>query len=253
MADGFMNPGYLIPISGSDLNADDAEPQYRPGGVSFVVDAFGFRIFKYGQNNNGAAVAVGELMSRPADVAITNIDSGSTTSVTEAAGFTANFGIGGLLYIDDNDDSAGAAPEGEVGVVIANDGSTVTIDAARPFTVAPAAADEARLVYTHHFEDSADGDIAITVQGLVMATAGVTNLYYGWLQCYGFHPAAVHSAQTVVANASLEAGAAEVKVLAGGQEEQVGWQVGTHTSDVVTTLSPVFMQLFGALQVTGTP
>jgi hypothetical protein len=253
MADGFMNPGYLIPISGSGLNADDLEPQYRPGGISFVNDAFGFRIFKYCQNNNGAAVAVGELMSRPADVAITNIDSGTTTSVTEATGFTANFGVGGLLYIDDNDDSAGAAPEGEVGVVIAVTANTVTIDADRPFTVAPAANDEARLVYTHHFEDSADGDLAKDVQGVVMATGGVTNLYYGWLQCYGYHPAVIHSAEAVVANASLEAGAAEVKVLAGGQEEQVGWQVGTHTADLVTTLSPVYLQLFGMLQVTGTP
>src|ERR1041385_5082338 len=89
------NMSSIIPVSYQNVNADDGEfnKQCRGGTYGFMIDSFGAHILLYCQNRSGSAFGYGELMSRVGDAnaktAISNIDSGTTTSATKTSGFTA--------------------------------------------------------------------------------------------------------------------------------------------------------------------
>lgn len=248
MADQFLRVGMLIPIAGSDLNADDKTPGFRPGGLSFVIDAFGPRIFQYVRNQSGSVIAQGDVVRKVADVTAVNITSGTTTSATKVAAFTADKHEGMLLYVDDNDSAAGGAPEGEVSVIVSNTADVATVDSNRKFTVALAVNDDVRVVATYHAEDAVDNDPASRVLGCVVGEDGVTDKQYGWVQNHGIHPAVLHTAVAVAAGGTVVAAAKAVADAAADTVDLwIGTQVGTFTADLVTLLAPVDLRIFGAL------
>ena len=249
MADLFLHLGNMIPVGTSDLNADHLDPRPKVGTLSFQIDDYGFRVFEYCRNMSGSAIAQGELQKRIADAATTNITSGTTTSATKS-GFTAGDYVGRILYVDDNDDSAGAAPEGESSPIVANSATVITVDSGRPFTVALAANDDIRVVSFNHLDDAADGDLASKVKGVAVGKNGVTSKYYGWWQRYGLCPDVIHTAGTCTTLDPVVADAAKVGAFGTDAVDLwVGMQVGTHTSDVVSTKSLVEMLLFGFVRV----
>src|SRR3990167_5009428 len=108
MADLFLHLGPIAPVGYEDLNSDNLNPKMKLGQLAFMQDDYGFRVFEYCRNMSGSAIAQGELQKRIADATTSNITSGTTTSATKS-GWTAGDYVGRILYVDDNDDSAGAA------------------------------------------------------------------------------------------------------------------------------------------------
>lgn len=246
MADLFLHLGNMIPVGNEDLNADHSSPRHKLGTLSFQIDAYGFRVFEYCRNMSGSAVAQGELQKRIADATISNITSGTTTSAV-TTGLTAGDYVGRVLYVDDNADSAGAAPEGECAPIIANSTTTIQTDAGRPFTAALAVNDDLRVISFNHLDDAADGDLASKIKGVAVGKNGVTSKYYGWWQRYGLCPDVKHKASTAVTSLNpVVADAAAVGPHGSDAVDLwVGTQVGTHAADVVSNKSPVDLLLFG--------
>ena len=252
----YLNLGHLHGIGHQDLEADDLKARMTPGQFVFTVDAFGTRIFQYGRNTSGGAVVQGALQSRLADVAVSNLTSGTTISATKAAAWTADKHVGEMLYVTDNDDSAGAAPEGEVSIISSNSAGVANVDPNYAFTVALAANDDLDTISPGwHWQAAAASDKAQEVKGVVVAKSGLTSLYYGFLQCYGICPVTNLKASTgftdraaIIADTSAVAPDA-----AGGWELVIGYTIGTVTSDIVPDQGVTFLNLFGPTLNAGTP
>lgn len=242
--DLFLGLGHLIPIGSSDLKSDDKVPTYARGQLSFIRDAFGARVFRYMRNRTASATAVGELMARTANTTITNITSGTTTSITKtAAGWTVDAFKEDILFFDDVDASAGAAPEGELGVIVSNTATVIQIDGKRPFSAAAAVNDDFIVYSLFQWKDAADGDLGRDVFGICMAI--VSTLYYGWLQCYGYCPDAVHTTAAVTAGDPVVAGAAAIAAFGtDGQELWIGWSPLGIKADQVVLTALVFIDVF---------
>ena len=250
LTDLVLNVGSITSLGLEAINGDSVAPRMRPGQISILVDAFGPRIVQYCKFIN--AMAVAELASKPANVAITDITSGTTTSFV-TTGLTADVHNGKLAYVLDNNDSAGAAPEGETGIVADNTTTIVTLEKDYPLSVALAANDDITLISNWQAEDAADGDLGVDVLGVVLAAGGVAASNYGWVQREGYTSAlfttdAVGAAEPVVAAAaSLDAFGSD------GQELHCGYSLAAITSDQLAFRAPVNLKLFTAAGVATAP
>lgn len=240
----FLNMGHIIPMGQADLLADDAKPIYAKGQLSFVRDAFGLRVFRYLRNATATAVGKGELQSRAAAVTITNVDSGTVTSITQAAlGATVDAYKDRLLICTDHNASAGAAPEGEVGVIVSNSATVINVDPKRPFSTAPLVNDDFSVYSLFDLKDGADGDLAINVMGIAMTAVGSGN--WGCWQSYGFCPDVLHKNAAVTLGDPIVADVAQVGAFgADGQELWIGWSPNGMSADNVQLRALVRVNLF---------
>jgi len=248
MANSYLHAGNLIATIGSDLNADDVAPGYRKGGITIINDDYGVRILQYARNQSGSAQGQGELAKKVADVTVSNITSGTTTGFTKVASLTADIHVGRILYVDDNDDSAGAAPECESAPIVSNTADVCVTDSDYAFSAALAANDDIRSFSPGwHATDAAGSDLAKECIGVVVGASGISSTNYGWYQNYGFNPKTKFKASTAATtNLPVVPDAACVTTSGGATPELwVGYSKGTHAVDTVATLGPVFLLLFG--------
>lgn len=205
------------------LSASDTTAKERPGSVRYTVDSkWGLRGFKYVRFDQSGGVTTGQLQSQVANTAIANITAGTTKSIT-TTGLTAGNLVGGLLVCTDNDDSAGAAPEGESGIITANSTTVVEIDLDDAFSVAAAVNDDFEVLLPFAVDDAAAADSAGRVQGIVMADHIQFN--FGWVQFYGLNPSvdAIAAGTALPVDEGAIAGAALVTDGAGAANNlQVG-------------------------------
>lgn len=255
--DLYLNLGHLSGLGMSDLNRDDSSPYMRPGTVAWVVDAYGPRIVKYVKVLQSGGMAKGELCAYASDGAnvkstsVANITSGSTTHFV-TTGLTANRHNGMIAYVLDNDDVAGAAPEGESSIVSVNTATRVTMEPDYPYSVALAANDDIELIATYQVEDAADGDEAWTCGGVVLAKDGISANNYGWIQVEGVTPAL--SAASVSEGDPVVADAAQVGPFAtDGQELWVGIALSALSTDEALKQIPIQVQLFSSAGPGGSP
>jgi hypothetical protein len=169
-----------------------------PGAISIMVDAFGFKMFRYGRDS--VAASKGGLVGRKTDVTGTVTaaagEVNSTHVLADTTNFTAHAEQGAMCVIVDNNDSAGAAPEGDVGIVDDNTITQLYLDARYLFSAAVAVNDTYRNVSIWTGKASADGDLAVNIFGIAMADR--TAAYYGWLQFYGRNPGVIYMAGNAV-------------------------------------------------------
>ena len=257
-ADLVFRLGSITSLGMREINGDDAEPYARPGTIAIVVDAFGVRLLKYCRNVNGSAITMGELHSYASDTinerttSVANITSGTTTSAV-TTGLTADRHDGMICYVLDNNDSAGAAPEGEASIVANNTATAITLEAGYPYSVALAANDDLELVSNYQLEDSVDGDEAWTVAGVAVGNAGITNLSYGWYQVEGPINADA-SAATISQGDPVVAGANVVAAFGTDQHELwIGTALAGMTSDSVAATALINLKLFAPENSGGTP
>ena len=240
-----LNLGHITGLGMHDINGDDAVPQMRPGTIAFVVDAFGYRVLRYCNFKN--AMLQGELASRAGGVngttVITDLVSGTTTSATDS-GQTADLFNGALFYVHDNADSAGAAPEGEMSVVTTNTASLITLEPDLPMSVAMAVNDDVTIISNWQVQDSADGDLSITVMGVVIGNQGITSGRYGWVQMEGFAKALTSAASITTFNPVVSGANLVAEFGTDGQELWIGTSLGTFTSDNVALTLPVRLNCF---------
>jgi hypothetical protein len=221
--DMFLGLQHLIPVGTSDLKGDDQKARYAKGQISFMYDRFGPRIFRYLHNMTGGAILQGELQARAAAVTVTDATSGTTTSVKKTgAGWTVDAFLDRLLIVTDNADAAGAAPEGEVGVIVDNDAENILVDSARPFSAALAVNDDLSVYSLFDAKDAADSDLASDVFGVPMVD--LTDKFWGWFQCFGYCPDARYDTAAVVIGDPVVAAAASLGPFGtDAQELWVGW------------------------------
>lgn len=168
------------------LDSSSDVPLELPGVVRYTHDRiFGLRGFKYVRFDQSGGCTRGQLQSKRTNVDVPNILSGTTTSIT-TAGLTADILVGGILVCIDDAGGAGAAPEGESGIIVANSTTVITIDSNDAFSVAPAVNDDFKVILPWAVIDSADGHAAGIVQGVAMADQDQYD--WGWVQFYGINP-----------------------------------------------------------------
>ena len=231
---------------GQGINTDDPDTgtTARPGTLRILVDAYGYRILQYVKNTTASAAALGELLSKVANTAVSNITAGSVRQAT-TTGLTANAHDGRLCYVTDNDDSAGAAPEGETSVVKNNSTTIIDMEFDMPFSVALAANDDLTLISNWQGADAADGDLAVNVLGVVLGNQGISTLQFGWVQKEGYCPGVDALSGAITAGDPVVADAAQVGAFGSdGQELWVGVALGAMAADQTADTLPVNIRLF---------
>lgn len=241
------NMSNIVPVGYPDLDSNEVTPKYRPGSYSFMVDDFGPRIFQYMQVTQSGGMTVGQLSSMKAQSGTITATSGSITSAADSAQtWTADEWVGSVVYVLDNNDSAGAAPESQVGICVGNTTTTLNIDPDRPFTAAVAVSDTFIAKPMYQIEDSADGDLNTEIAGVVMAPNGVTADSYGWIQVEGFCPkVAVKATTTIGVNTYAVADTASVNLPGSDATSlSVGYYPFAATNDIDADFIPIVLTLF---------
>lgn len=236
--------GSIVGMSNVDINGDNANTYGRPGTLSFLVDAYGYRVLQYVRNVSGSAFAMGELASKVANTAVNNITAGSTTSAT-TTGLTEGDHDGRLLYVLDNDDDSGAAPEGETSVIGHNTATRITVDPQMPYSVALAANDDLVMISNWQATDSADGDLAHNVLGVVLGNGGFADNGYGWVQKEGYCPGVDLLSGAITAGDPVVADVAQIGAFGtDGQELWVGIALAAVSADQDADTGVVNLKLF---------
>jgi hypothetical protein len=221
------------------------------------IKAHGPVKFKWVCNRTGATLPRGTATSFYA--ASITATGGSTSTIVCAAGtFVANEQVGNIVYILDDAGAAGAAPESEWGVIIANTTTTLTVQTAETnqlFTAAVAAGDTARIVSNSQVVAcTAPGGAREPFAGIVVRAAGIPDNYWGWIAMAteddGYVAALIEAGTAITVGLGLRVasganGTAALSRLepsiAGSivQGEVVGHAVFACAADVVSDLIPV--------------
>jgi len=138
------------------LNSTSETALETPGAVrEHNHPVLGFGKFKYVRFL--AAASEGDLCTFKDPIAISNITAGTTSSIT-TTGLTEDLYVGALLRCTDDAGAAGAAPEGEIGVIASNTATVVTLDAKYgTFSASPAVNDDFQIIIPFGVVDSAAG------------------------------------------------------------------------------------------------
>lgn len=245
-----LNMAGLIPLAHVDLSANDATPRARAGAWSFYVDSFGFHIAKYVKNAGATALVLGDVVVKAADVAFTAGVLASATRVT-TTGLTAGAHTGKLLLVEGNDTSAGAAPEGETGIITSNTATVINVDTQLPFSVSSVADIDCRIVTPgwHGIQGGAAA-LARDVLGIVAGLDGISAGNYGWVMVEGYVPQAKFTAAAVTAGVNVVTAATGqlVTVASATMEKVVGYVPGAVESTHPGKM-PVVLTLISARDV----
>lgn len=224
--DAVISLGHLLSLSQTDLKTVGSTPVTKLGKISMVSDDFGMlRIFRYVRILQSGGMTEGQLCTRVAVVTDTiTAASGEVNDLTHAAAtaiFTSGDEVGKIFQVNV---AGAAAPEGESALIVGNDADQLTFASEYPLSTAVASGDTFSDWAIASCDDAAAGDNRINVGGLVMGAPSAKD--YGWVQVYGFHPAAeiasasdapVADDQGVPDTGSLQARGSETN------EEFVGW------------------------------
>jgi hypothetical protein len=247
MADMVLDPGLILAMVAQDVQANDLTPRMQPGQFTLLIDRIGGpRICRYMHNQLASALdaVAGGLYTRAAITAIASASAGGTTTSIVTSGLTASAHVGKLAYVK-TATVAGAAPEGEVGLITANSATVVTVDSRRPFSSAIIATTAVDIYPQWEFIKAAAGDLAWNVLGVCLATGGITNGNWGVLQSHGLCPdAKCLSSAVLTINKGVIAGTEQFTV---SSTSAVSLLLGFAPVTVNSTNSgkaPVFVQVF---------
>jgi hypothetical protein len=249
----YLNVGNLLSLSPGDLDGDSVEPQFKPGGLNFLTDAYGSRIVKYVRMLAGAATK-GMLVSAASGgtdqrhTAFTVQATGGTTNSTTSAnltGATADRHIGMIAFVNDKNAVAGAAPEGEAGIVADNGTNFLLLERDYPLSAALAASDVLHVIANYQVEAAGAADQAWVVEGVVIGENGIAQNNYGWVQQYG-PVMASKSAGAIAFNVEVVAaasGTVETKASQTG-EDFVGVALASAAADQAANKIPIKVTVF---------
>lgn len=175
------------------------------------VPVHGLCCFRWGVNRNGSAIGPGVFASRMADQAVTADAAGTVNTFTDTGQFTEHEEVGNILHILDDAGGAGAAPEGEVGLIVKNDANTLYLQSdnaqASALTAATASGDTGRIISVAKCDLAAIGDTKQDVFG--GALVSVADNYWGWFLCYGW----LMEAAVVAAGTTVDSGSAHIGLI----------------------------------------
>lgn len=201
-----------FPMGCLRLEPDDKEPLTGDPAQVFSTMA-GFlwreRRFRYIQNISGGTLNKDSLVMAD-DLIVATVTATTNTDATKLVRASGNFitdGIkaGDLAYVLDDAGGAGAAPEGEFGVVLRVEALTITLQTA--LTAAVTASDTVNFLRPWTIKASATGQAgAGRLVGIPMANIATGS--YGWIQVSGYYPTAdiVAAGTAIVTGSPLYAG-----------------------------------------------
>ena len=246
LTDLVLRLGSITGLSYADINSDVTlgQSMARPGTISFLVDAYGYRVIQYVKNVSNSAYAMGELVSKVVNTAVNNQTGTVATSAT-TTGLTADDHIGRLVYVLDNGTTAGAAPEGETTVCAGNTATRITFDPKMDLSAALASGDDLVLISNWQSTDSADGDLAHNVLGVVLGNGGFADNNMGWVQKEGYCPNVDYLSGAITAGDPVVADVAQVGAFGtDGQELWVGVALAAVSADQAADIGPVNLKVF---------
>ena len=171
-----------------------------------------------------------------------DIDSGAVNRINKAGEWTADHEVGNMVYILDNNDSAGAAPEGESRYIVKNTAGILYVQ--YDFTVAPAADDDVEIRSNCMVVPAAIGDDKSEVAGVVISPDGIPNDYWGWIGVHGIFPALVKADTAITAGQRLIADTSRLNAGAGPSAfEDLGFAIVGCSADIVSDMIPVKLEL----------
>lgn len=252
--DYFLGLKHLTSLGMADIHSNESTPQMAPGSLAILHDAFGYRFLQYCRIF--ATVGQGACVSRWGGVngstAVTGITSGTTTTAVKAASWTADTQNGAIFYVSDDAGAAGAAPEGEISIVAKTATGQLTLEPDLPLSAAIASNDAVRTISNWQGEASADGDLNITVLGVVAGRDGITSGNYGWVVREGFAKAKVELSITVDTPGVAHTGTIG-PFGSDGQELHICTVLGVVAADQVALTAPVRLNLISAASVATAP
>lgn len=139
--------------------------------------------FRWVLNRSGGTLPQGAGCSFR-NVATATATGGSTTTIEHTAQFTANEEVGNMVHILDDAGAAGAAPEGEWGIIVANTANIITVRTGmsnQRFSVAPAAGDTYVIRSRHQVIPMNTGVEQQDFAGVVVRSGGLADNYWGWV------------------------------------------------------------------------
>ena len=162
---------------------------------------------------------------------------GSLTTFTAAT--TANKQVGNFLYILDNNNSAGAAPESEARLIIKNTATVMTVQPA--FSALVEANDTGIIFSRSQVIATASGDDRMVTAGIVLAPDGIAPDYWGFVVRKGLVAAKMDTTTTVTAGRALKAGTRRLAICGGATLYYLtlAHTFLAQTNDVVSDLLPV--------------
>ena len=191
-------------------------------------------------NRSGGTLAQGALTKWYTKTGITATGGSTSTVVCAAATFTADEEVHNMVYCLDNNDAAGAAPEGENRYITKNTATTLTVQP--NWSVAVANADTFEIVSRTQIVAAAAGDDKEQVAGLVLRPNGISDNYWGWVLVSGIGPALVKAATAITKGQRLIADAGRLDAAAGGGVnyfEDLGYALCGCSADISSDLIPV--------------
>lgn len=232
------------------LGASDSSAKDEKGAVRWTYDpVFGIRGFTYVRFDQSGGADKGQTVTYAGLVTITNITSGTTTSIT-TSGLTADIYAGGILRCSDDNSATGAGLEGEQALIVSNTTTVVNIDPNDAFSVAAAVNDDFTIELPWAVVDSAAGNTAALVAGVVMVDQDQYD--YGWVQFAGLHPEVncVAAGTAITAAKSVIVG---TNVITDGStsaaELRIGYTKTGTQSDTVLRKVPVYLNCGIALRL----
>ena len=230
--------------------------KYTPGQYAYTFDPlWGLRIFKLVKNLNNATIVQGGLYAYVDAASVGTITAGSTTSIT-TSGMTANDFEYQMITVSDDAGAAGAAPEGESSLCIANSTTIITLHPDYAFTAAVAASDTASVVYINGTNAAAandergPGDFTAQVAGVAMAAAADNEWYWilqrGWITAKNTD--ALTAGQQLIAGTVLVQDQAE-----GAQELEIGQIAVSQFAGAEASFATVFVNTYDTIICSSTP
>lgn len=216
-------------------------------GIFRNVPCYGLCWFRWGVNRSGATISAGQVARKAANLAVTADVAGTVSTFTDTAAFTEHEEVGNLLYVLDDAGGAGAAPEGEWGVIVKNDANTLTVQAQRAnqaaFSAATAVGDTGIVVSVGKLDLLASALEREETFGV--ALVDVEDNYWGWFLSYGYVTVYVKAATAITQGRGLigDAGGRLTNSSTSGQDVMLARAVVNCSNDIASDTIPVFFDV----------
>lgn len=226
-----LMPGMIWEVNGQ-IGAHSFKTAYVHGRSAFI----------WACNRSGAALSRGALTKF---YTTTGTATGGSTStvVDSAAPFVADEEVWNMLMITDNNNSAGAAPETEGGMIIKNTTSVLTVRtplSGQVFSAAVEANDTFTIRSTCQVIASVIGDQDSEICGITMA-ASLADNSWGWLCLQADMVwALVKAAQAITTDKGLIVDTGRLTIGSGsGMDLMLAYALASYANDIVSDLIPV--------------
>jgi len=216
-------------------------------GIFRNVPCDGLCWFRWGVNRSGATISAGQVARKAANQAVTADVAGTVSTFTDTAQFVEHEEMGNILYILDDAGGAGAAPEGQWGVIVKNDVNTLTVQAQRTnqaaFTAATAIGDTGIIYSVGKLDLLAAALEREETYGV--ALVDVADNYWGWFLGYGIVTAYIKAATIIAQGIGLIGDAAGrlTNSSTSGQDIMLARALVNCSNDIVSDTIPVFVDV----------